>query len=144
MFPVEAELLRRRHGPLLAAGRPAPAGRCAFLSDDGACRVYESRPYRCRTQGLPLRWLDERDGVPVELRDICPLNEPGPPVEELPEEACWTLGPAESRLVELQRRFGGSLERVALRDLFARTAPAARPADPPGGFPADAHADRPS
>lgn len=71
----------------------------------------------CRTQGLPLRWLDE--DARCERRDICPLNDPGPPIEMLPADACWELGPIERRLAELEaRRSGGAPRRIRLRDLF--------------------------
>lgn len=117
VFEVEADRIRSAHGALLGEGVPHPAGRCAFLDGDGACRVYDVRPYVCRTQGLPLRWIEPEDAA--ELRDVCPLNAPGPPIEELPADACWTLGPYEGRLAELQRRFGdGAMTRVALRALF--------------------------
>jgi Fe-S-cluster containining protein len=118
VFAVEAERIRANNKELLARAAPHPAGACAFLDADGACRIYADRPYVCRTQGLPLRWLDgERE---AELRDICPLNEPGEPIEQLPESACWTLGETEARLAELQRAFGREGERVALRALFER------------------------
>ncbi|MDB4996191.1 MAG: hypothetical protein JWM74_3623, partial [Myxococcaceae bacterium] len=102
VFEVEAEPIRRVYAELLATGVPHPEGACAFLDDEGACRIYEERPYVCRTQGLPLRWLDEDDGQVVELRDICPLNEAGEPIEELAAEDCWTLGPVEERLAAAQ------------------------------------------
>jgi hypothetical protein len=58
-------------------------------------------------------------GNVIELRDICPLNERGTPVEELPEEACWTIGPFEERLSAIQLQAGnGVMTRVALRGLF--------------------------
>lgn len=115
VFEVEADAIRRAHGDLLSDGVPHPAGACAFLDDEGACRIYAVRPYVCRTQGLPLRWFGD-DG---EYRDICPLNEPdGPPITALPEEACWTIGPIEGRLSELQRERGPAGARVPLRDLF--------------------------
>jgi Fe-S-cluster containining protein len=118
VFAVEAERIRANHAELLAHGAPHAEGACAFLDEGGACRVYADRPYVCRTQGLPLRWLDEGRGA--ELRDICPLNEPGDPIETLPEEACFTLGESEAQLAELQRAFGRPGERVALRALFER------------------------
>jgi hypothetical protein len=75
VFAVEAERIRMHHAQLLGVGAPHPEGACAFLDADGACRIYADRPYVCRTQGLPLRWIDtERE---AELRDVCPLNEPG-------------------------------------------------------------------
>ena len=80
VFEVEAEVIRRHHADLLAEGEPHAEGACAFLDGEGACRIYEHRPYVCRTQGLPLRWLEELDGETVELRDICPLNDEDDPI----------------------------------------------------------------
>lgn len=119
VFSIEAENIRQNHTELLATQTPNTNGGCAFLDEAGACRVYESRPYVCRTQGLPLRWLDEVDDEIYELRDICPLNDEGVPIEELPEEKCWTIGDFEARLAELQAKFGNSeVTRITLRDLF--------------------------
>lgn len=124
VFEVEAEVIRREHAELLSDGEPHAEGACAMLGPQGECRIYAHRPYVCRTQGLPLRWLDEAaDGQVVELRDICPLNESPEPLEAVPAELCWTLGPAEGRLAELERgRGGGALVRVALRELFRAVA----------------------
>lgn len=117
VFEVEAAQIRHHHATLLREGKPGPAGACAFLDGEGTCRVYEHRPYVCRTQGLPLRWIDYDAGT--ELRDICELNLPGPALEELDEAACWLLGPYEGRLAMLQARSdGGALRRIALRELF--------------------------
>lgn len=119
VFAVEAEHLVQRHAAVFASAPHAP-GACALLDADGACRVYADRPYVCRTQGLPLRWED--DGA--EYRDICPLNEPGPDLVELPTRQCFTLGPFEGRLAELQRQHGeGRMTRVRLRDLFRQHEP---------------------
>lgn len=123
VFELEAAVIRQRYAALLDTGEPHPEGACAFLSADGRCRIYPHRPYVCRTQGLPLRWLeeDEHDGAIVELRDICPKNVAGdPPLEELDADACWTLGPFEQRLADRQHDAdGGRGQRVALRSLFA-------------------------
>jgi hypothetical protein len=120
VFAVEAENIRRHHSDLLASGHPHPEGACAFLDQAGACRVYENRPYVCRTQGLPLRWIEQYpDGTTAELRDICPLNDQGQPVETLPETQCWSIGPFEGTLARLQARVdGGAPYRVSLRSLF--------------------------
>lgn len=114
IFEVEAELIQRRHPDALLSP-PAPAGQCAMLTPQGACRVYAARPYVCRTQGYPLRWAED-DG---EKRDICPLNDDGSDLTELPDALCWTLGPIERRLASAQALIdGGEGRRVAIRDLF--------------------------
>ena len=91
-----------------------------MLDELGACRIYPDRPYICRTQGLPLRWLEETaSGELAEHRDVCPLNLTDLSLLELPDEAFWRLGPVEQRLAELQHRAFGALRRVALRELFS-------------------------
>lgn len=116
VFEVEADLIRLRHGRLLEEGVAHAQGACAFLDDQGACRIYADRPYVCRTQGLPLRWIDHE--LEAELRDICELNEEGPLITDLTPDDCWTLGPIETELQRLQLAHGESLARVRLRDLF--------------------------
>lgn len=122
VFEVEAAVILRHHATLLAEEAPHPTGRCAFLDRAGACRIYAHRPYVCRTQGLPLRWMEEADGEPRELRDICELNETAEPIEALDADACWTLGPVEVRLSDLQQTATPATAgtRVKLRDLFRR------------------------
>jgi hypothetical protein len=129
VFAIEAELIRRKHPALLDEGSPHPPGACAFLDGEGACRIYAERPYVCRTQGLPLRWLDEDpSGAVVEYRDICELNEPLVALTVLPPSACWPIGPVEAELAALERRRAASspdgaaapeARRVELRALFA-------------------------
>ena len=69
-----------------------------------------------------MRWIEEGSGGnTVELRDICPLNDSGPPLEGMPAEECWSIGPFEERLARLQALAdGGELRRVELRSLFFR------------------------
>lgn len=125
VFEVEALHIRRHHAKLLRDGRPHPTGACAFLSGDGACRVYRERPYICRTQGLPLRWFDRVGVETVERRDICPLEDTGRPVTELADGDCWLVGPYEARLAALQKRMDGAAgaprPRIPLRSLFLRS-----------------------
>jgi Fe-S-cluster containining protein len=113
VFAIEAEEIAQHHAAVLEE-EPHPPGACAFLDGERRCRIYEHRPYVCRTQGLPLRWLEEDAEEVYEARDICPLNAEGPPIEELPPEACWSIGPFEERLARAQN----DGERVALRSLF--------------------------
>jgi uncharacterized protein len=127
VFEIEADRIVARHQELLEHGVPHAEGACAFLDGDGRCRIYESRPYVCRTQGLPLRWIEEDDeGGAYEARDICPLNDGSeagaPPLEELEADALWTIGPFEARLAAQQGAIdGGEGRRVALRELFANS-----------------------
>jgi hypothetical protein len=129
VFEVEADRIRGRLAALAEDGAdltPGPSGACALLDPSGACRVYAERPYVCRSQGLPLRWGDDTPDGPVEHRDICPLNDTDEPLDALPAEACWTLGPVEARLASAQQAAqqargeaeDAPLRRVALRDLL--------------------------
>ncbi|MCC6158600.1 MAG: YkgJ family cysteine cluster protein, partial [Deltaproteobacteria bacterium] len=127
VFAVEAERIRRQFPDVLRES-PHAEGACAFLDERGACRVYAARPFVCRTQGLPFRWIGETgEGELVEYRDICPLNETDDPVEEIESADCFTLGDTEDRLRALQMAASNDLRRVRLRDLFA-TATATAPA----------------
>jgi uncharacterized protein len=122
VFTAEAARIASEYPDVLHE-TPGLAGACAFLDEGGRCRVYAARPYVCRSQGLPLRWLaeaEDEDGW-VEYRDICPLNEAGEPIEELEAEACFLLGPAEDVLRAVQAAFAeDALARVKLRDLFRK------------------------
>jgi len=141
VFEIEAERIRAEQSELLRHEQPHPAGACAFLDAEGACRIYASRPYVCRTQGLPIRWLETAaDGGTVEYRDICELNIEGPLITDLKPGQCWTIGPTESKLFALGAAHAGAAQagdaqagdaqaghakagdaqpvRVALRSLF--------------------------
>jgi len=122
VFEVEGRYIRKNCADITDPLTAHPTGSCAFLGPDRSCRIYPFRPYVCRMQGLPLRWIDEDQHLsPVEMRDICPLNSPGTPVEKLPEESCWHIGPFELRLAGLQMELsGGRMRRVSLKDLFDR------------------------
>jgi uncharacterized protein len=117
---VEALNIRQYYGDLLREKSPHPKGACAFLSEDNSCRIYERRPYVCRTQGLPLHWIEEQDGKAMAFRDICPHNEGGTPIEELPENECWKIGPVEEELAKMNIAITHDVtKRVKLRDLFS-------------------------
>jgi hypothetical protein len=120
VFEIEAKNIAHYHRDLLVHRKPRPEGACAFLDESGRCGIYEHRPYVCRTQGLPLRWIEElRDSRSVEMRDVCPLNDKGVPLEALVPDACWTIGPYEEELGRMQITDSGkTCRRVLLRDLF--------------------------
>jgi Fe-S-cluster containining protein len=123
VIPIEAEHIRASHAELLRNGTPHPPGACAFLGDEGECRIYAERPYVCRTQGLPLRWFSEDDSGKIrERRAICALNTEGPALDKLPEESFWLIGPTELELANLQAEIRDPNEtRIPLRTLFDRT-----------------------
>ena len=122
VIPIEAERIRISQEALLRDGTPHAPGACAFLGDEGECRIYADRPYVCRTQGLPLRWFSEDDLEEIrERRAICPLNAEGPALDTLPEESFWLIGPSELELANLQAEIRDPDEsRVPLRTLFER------------------------
>jgi len=123
VFSIEAENIRRKFGNILS-GPPRKPGACAFLDPNGLCRIYDARPYVCRTQGLALRWIDDSpekstEESPAEMRDICPENDPGDALLDLPPSACWEIGPHESILAGIQAKFDkGVPDRIMLRNLF--------------------------
>lgn len=121
VWNIEAENIRHTNQAFLLAEKPNENGGCAFLDQNGACRIYESRPYVCRTQGLPLRWFDDVDQEIYEFRDICPLNETDEPIEEIEADKCWTIGEPETQLAALQNEFeSGKMRRIGLRELFKK------------------------
>jgi Fe-S-cluster containining protein len=122
VFQVEADNIASHFSKLLQQSHPHAKGVCAFINEQGACRIYGARPYVCRTQGLPLQWIEEEHGKSFAMRDICPLNDEGNALETLPEEECWQIGPAEEALAKLQyAAYKGMLSRVKIRDLFGNS-----------------------
>ena len=118
VFEVEADRIRAHCQDILTE-QPHPKGACAFLNTEGMCRIYENRPYVCRTQGLPLRWLEEGEDEVFEYRDICELNDKGPALEEIAPDQFWTLGESEGELAQMQfEAHGPKMARVVLRELF--------------------------
>ena len=72
VLPLEAALLQRGL-PVEPAAGPPRGDECALLGH-GLCSVYSLRPVICRTQGLPLAYVDET----LAQIDVsaCPLNFP--------------------------------------------------------------------
>lgn len=80
VLPLEAACLREAIDALPAASREhldrnlaEGTDRCPLLIDE-LCSIYAARPVICRTQGLPLAYVDEeREAIEVSA---CPLNFP--------------------------------------------------------------------
>lgn len=80
VLPIEAACMRAAIGALPSVSRdrlkknlPGDNERCPLLIDD-LCSIYASRPVICRTQGLPLAYVDEeRQAIEVSA---CRLNFP--------------------------------------------------------------------
>ncbi|MCX5865515.1 MAG: YkgJ family cysteine cluster protein [Deltaproteobacteria bacterium] len=80
VLPIEAACLREAIGALpptsrelLGCNLAESDNRCPLLIDD-LCSIYAARPVICRTQGLPLAYVDEeRQAIEVSA---CPLNFP--------------------------------------------------------------------
>ncbi|MFH1021584.1 MAG: YkgJ family cysteine cluster protein, partial [Pseudomonadota bacterium] len=78
VLPIEAACLREAIASLDPANRERidrtlaeDDDRCPLLIDD-LCAIYAARPVICRTQGLPLAYVDaEREAIEVSA---CPLN----------------------------------------------------------------------
>ncbi len=68
MTRAEAEVIRTLVAGLRSEQRSALAVQtsaevCAALGPDGRCRIYEARPFVCRTHGAPIRMT--RQSLPV-------------------------------------------------------------------------------
>lgn len=122
VFGIEAENIKINHAELLNRATPNTKGMCAFLDTNGACRIYSSRPYVCRTHGVPISYLQEDEEGEYELRDICPLNEEGNPLETLESDEIFENNLHEEKLVHLQIMADkGKFHRVTLRELFKKS-----------------------
>lgn len=71
------------------------------LLNDGLCTIYEMRPVICRTQGLPLAYVDEEAGT-IEV-SACPLNFP----DEYPlsHEELFYMDSFNGRLAQLNVQY---------------------------------------
>jgi uncharacterized protein len=93
---------------------PQEDGACVFLKNE-ECLIYEARPLICRTQGLPLHFINEAQEV---QRDICPLNDEATP--HLQPHEILNLDMLNSVLSQLESQDAKGLmrQRVPLRDLI--------------------------
>lgn len=134
MSAAEAAVIHKLY-PDIGHAQPHEPGACPFLDAHGACRIYEARPYICRTHGLPMRWFEEAGDIEVdetaeiacefddedevEVRDICELNAETVDVLKLSPEQCWNVGVAETQLALMNMCvYGEQAERVSMRSFF--------------------------
>ena len=128
VLAIEAACIREAIDALPAASREHLArtlaenpDRCPLLID-GLCSVYTTRPVICRTQGLPLAYVDEeRQTIEVSA---CGLNFPDDHVFA-PEDLLF-LDPFNLRLAELNQAWCSKQNldpttRIALRELACST-----------------------
>ncbi|MCX5877347.1 MAG: YkgJ family cysteine cluster protein [Deltaproteobacteria bacterium] len=132
VLPIEAACLREAIAALPSASqkrlrRNLAEGdnRCPLLIDD-LCSVYVNRPIICRTQGLPLAYVDtERQAIEVSA---CPLNFPDD-YAFIPEKLLF-MDPFNERLAELNRAWCHKQglppdQRIPLREIIGPFPPGA-------------------
>ena len=128
VLAIEADCVREAIGALDTASRERLGRnlsenpeRCPLLIDD-LCAIYAARPVICRTQGLPLAYVDEeREAIEVSA---CGLNFP----EDhgfAPEDLLF-MDQFNTRLAELNRawchkRNLDPTKRIPLRELACPT-----------------------
>lgn len=118
VLPLEAAMLQQGITPAAAAAGRREEERCVFLSG-GLCSAYQHRPVICRTQGLPLAYVDETlEQIEVSA---CPLNFAEDAVLE--HEDLFFIDSFNERLASLNllycRRHGlAPMERIPLADLI--------------------------
>lgn len=117
---IEAENIRNHYPEMLKSGKTNPPDGCAFLDEAGACRIYEHRPLICRLYGPPLSRFVLYKKEKTEVRDICPLNAEGTPIDELHSSRVMDAETPENEIVRLQLLAdNGERHRMMLRKLFA-------------------------
>ncbi len=132
VLPIEAACVRKAIGALnrasreqLDRNRAKGDNRCPLLIDD-LCAIYAARPVICRTQGLPLAYVDEeREAIEVSA---CGLNFPDDHVFA-PEDLLF-LDPFNLRLAALNQAWCSKQNldpttRIPLRELACSTLPGA-------------------
>jgi Fe-S-cluster containining protein len=130
VLAIEAAFLRQAVAALPLAGQERiernlaeDGDRCPLLID-ALCGIYSARPVICRTQGLPLAYVDEeREAIEVSA---CPLNFPDR-YAFVPEMLLFMDG-FNARLSELNRAWCKKLgldpdRRISLREVVCLSPP---------------------
>lgn len=109
--PLEAAIIvENLH--IAVAGKTSPPS-CAFLKDK-RCTIYRIRPILCRTQGMPIGYIDTASSC-IEV-SACPLNF----ADDYPltENELFLMDGFNSRLADLNHRYC----KAAGLDMHARVA----------------------
>ncbi len=85
---------------------------CDFLSEDGACLIYEARPIICRSHGAPIRWKESENS---EQRDVCYLNFTTQKLEDLSDQDFFQIDTLNTILTALNKQAGFNEVRVPLK-----------------------------
>lgn len=99
--PIEAALIGAQMDPVsMEPGSGKTTNTCRFLIND-LCSIYVHRPLICRTQGLPIGYVDEmNERIDVS---VCPLNFSAD--YQFTHEDLLFLDPFNSLLAELSSRY---------------------------------------
>ena len=122
ILPLEAALVKER----LKQFEPVEGkedNNCALLADN-CCTIYDVRPIICRTQGLPIAYIDEGSSC-IEV-SACHLNFPDD--HQFEQEDLLFMDQFNSRLVELNIQYClavglASQQRIAIADLYKAPMP---------------------
>lgn len=100
----------------LAQENPHQGKRCSFLSAQGSCGIYQSRPFVCRSHGAPLQVRPlVADDENTRVRDVCPLNFKGQSLAKLPPKDVINLDTINTLLALLAKKaYPKSEKRVPL------------------------------
>jgi uncharacterized protein len=121
MLPIEFFAIRQEAGERIRNGEVSLSeSGCPFLIDH-RCVIYQSRPFICRTQGLPLLFMNDDQ---CEL-SACELNFTEFDFDEFSEENTFPQDQYNSRLFLLNLKFIESVysqlsptDLLSLKDLF--------------------------
>ncbi len=119
VLPLEAAFIGKRLKEKQPTQKQEGTG-CMLLSGD-LCSIYDIRPIICRTQGLPIAYIDDNSGC-IEV-SACLLNFSDD--FEFDQEDLFFMDQFNSRLAELNLQYciAAGLDpkkRIALADLYVQ------------------------
>ena len=113
VFPVEFDVIREdmqmELGKLSISTEENATNTCTLLRNH-SCTIYPSRPFICRTHGLPLLYMQDDDWV----LSHCELNFTDIDEDYFDREQCHAQDTWNSRLFMLNKRYIESLDNKDL------------------------------